>query len=63
MIKIERLTKPYWQCNSCEKTARSTNVYRITIGIKENQTSSFTICEDCIKIFIQLLKGVKNDRT
>jgi hypothetical protein len=51
MIKVEELTKDYWNCNQCydefKQSETPVKLYNITIG-NENVGISTRLCKNCL---------------
>ncbi len=50
MIKIEEIEKDYYRCQSCNASKDRTEMelFNISVGLSQNNTSSFRLCLKCI---------------
>ena len=54
MIKIEKINKDFWACNSCLKTGEETTIYNVSLTVQDEDdkgsaSSSFRLCKSCLK--------------
>lgn len=56
MIKIEKIEKGYFRCQSCNHDGSLDN---ISIGLNLNSTLSFRLCGDCLSFFSNEINKVR----